>query len=284
MPEIWAGALGQWKPLTKVNDGLKSEWGELKSLRWAREGFTLQGWLMYPVGYDPKQHYPMVVVVHGGPASTSDIRYKRPFFNMHTLSTRGYFVFYPNPRGSFGQGQKFTQANRKDFGYGDLSDILAGMDEVMKALPIDPKRIGITGWSYGGYMTLWAITQTNRFAAAVAGAGMANFQSYYSQNGINQWLIPYFGASVYDDPAIYARSSPLTFIKNVKTPTLLVVGELDGESPAAQSREYWYALNTLGVPTELVIYPGEGHWLMYPDHRRDLMDRTVGWFDRYLKE
>ena len=119
----------------------------------------------------------------------------------------------PNPRGSYGQGERFTRANVKDFGYGDLRDILAGVDEVLRTRPVDENRLGITGWSYGGYMTMWAVTQTDRFRAAVAGAGIANWQSYYGQNGIDQWMIPFFGASVYDDPAVYARSSPITFIK-----------------------------------------------------------------------
>lgn len=205
------------------------------------------------------------------------------FFNIYELSRLGYFVFYPNPRGSFGEGEKFTQGNIKDFGYGDFRDVLAGVDEVLKTLPVDKDRIGLTGWSYGGYMTMWAVTQTNRFRAAVAGAGIANWQSYYGQNDIDEWMIPYFGASVYDDPAVYAKSSPITFIKNVKTPTLVLVGERDGECPAPQSREFWHALKTFGVPTELVIYPGEGHVFNQPQHEQDVMERLVAWFERYLK-
>src|SRR5262249_46366479 len=131
--------------------------------------------------------------------------------------------------------------------------------------------------------TMWAVTQTTRFKTAVAGAGIANWQSYYGQNGIDQWLIPYFGATVYDDPAVYARSSPISFIKQVRTPTLVLVGERDAECPAAQSREFWHALRTLGVPSQLVIYPGEGHGFGSLAHRRDVMRRTVGWLDKSLK-
>ena len=204
-------------------------------------------------------------------------------FDLSVLSALGYFVFFPNPRGSYGQGEAFTRANVKDFGYGDLRDILAGVDAVLKSAPVDPNRLGVAGWSYGGYMTMWTVTQTNRFKAAVAGAGIANWQSYYGENSIDQWMIPYFGASVYDDPAVYAKSSPITFIKKMKTPTLVVVGERDGECPAPQSYEFWHALKTLGVPTELVVYPGEGHSFHQPDHRRDVMERTVAWFEQYLK-
>ena len=132
-------------------------------------------------------------------------------------------------------------------------------------------------------MTMWTVTQTDRFKAAVAGAGLANWQSYYGENSIDQWMIPYFGASVYDDPAVYAKSAPITFIRNVKTPTLVVVGERDGECPSPQSYEFWHALKTLNVPTELVVYPREGHMFREYDHKRDVIERTANWFNRYLK-
>ena len=131
---------------------------------------------------------------------------------------------------------------------------------------------------------MWAVTQTNRFRAAVAGAGIANWQSYYGENDIDQWMIPYFGASVYQDPAVYARSSPITFIRKLKTPTLVLVGDRDGECPAPQSFEFWHGLKAQDVPTGLVVYPDEGHNIQQPAHRRDIIKRTVDWFDRYLKE
>jgi dipeptidyl aminopeptidase/acylaminoacyl peptidase len=170
----------------------------------------------------------------------------------------------------------------KDFGGGDLRDIMAGVDYTISHFPIDPERLGITGWSYGGYMTMFAVTQTGRFQAAVAGAGLANWTSYYGENLIDQWMIPFFGASVYDDPAVYAKSSPIQFIKNVKTPTLVIVGERDAECPAPQSFEFWHALKTLGVPTELVVYPGEGHRFEKREHRIDRDSRTLAWFEKYL--
>ena len=131
-------------------------------------------------------------------------------------------------------------------------------------------------------MTMFAVTQTHRFRAAVSGAGLSDWLSYYGENSIDQWMIPYFGASVYDDPAVYAKSSPITYIKQVKTPTLVVVGERDGECPAPQSFEFWHALKTLGVPTELVVYEGEGHSFRKPENRVDVMRRALGWFNQYL--
>ncbi len=281
--EVWAGSIGNWKQLTHSNDAVQPDWGEMKNLHWTSDGMRVQGWLLYPKDYDPSRRYPMVVVVHGGPAVAVRPAWPSRALNLHNLSTQGYFVLYPNPRGSYGQGEKFTQGNVKDFGYGDFRDILAGVDEVVKTLPVDDQRIGIFGWSYGGFMTMWAVTQTHRFRAAVAGAGLSNWQSYYGENDIDEWMIPYFGASVYDDPAVYARSSPITFIKNAKTPTLILVGERDGEVPEPQSREFWHALKTLGVDTQLVVYEGEGHAIRQPAHQRDIMDRLVGWFDHYLK-
>jgi dipeptidyl aminopeptidase/acylaminoacyl peptidase len=288
-PEVWAGATGKWQQLTHSNESLPGAqdarqrgWGEGKSIEWKSGGLDVQGWLLLPQPYDPAQRYPMVVSVHGGPASGVHSSWPRPGFPLELLSGQGYFVFMPNPRGGYGKGEAFTRANVKDFGHGDLDDILAGVDAVVKNYPVDNDRVGIAGWSYGGYMTMWAVTQTNRFRAAFAGAGIANWQSYYGENGIDQWMIPYFGASVYDDPAVYAKSSPINFIKNVKTPTLVMVGDRDAECPAPQSYEFWHALKTFGVRTEFVLYPGEGHGFRDPEHMRDAFQRIVRWFNENM--
>jgi dipeptidyl aminopeptidase/acylaminoacyl peptidase len=282
-PEVWAGPIGEWKQITTRNASIKPAWGETKSVHWSNEGFNLQGWLLYPLNFDPANKYPMVVNVHGGPSSMVHSAWPGPHSFAVALSAAGYFVFFPNPRGSYGQGEAFTRANVKDFGYGDFRDIMTGVDQVLKEAPVDERRLGITGWSYGGYMTMWAVTQTNRFRAAVAGAGLANYQSYYGENQIDQWMVPFFGATVYDDPEVYAKSSPITFIKKAKTPTLVLVGDSDGECPTPQSYEFWHALKTLGVKTELVVYEREGHMFAKPDHQRDVVERVAAWFDNYLK-
>jgi dipeptidyl aminopeptidase/acylaminoacyl peptidase len=282
-PEVWAGAIGDWKQLTQSNAAHKPQWGEVRNMEWSSDGAAVQGWLLYPRDFDASKRYPMIVSIHGGPANWNSQHWPTASFDQALLSALGYFVFYPNPRGSYGQGETFTRANVKDFGYGDLRDIMAGVDAVLKAAPVDPNRLGVAGWSYGGYMTMWTVTQTNRFKAAVAGAGISDWLSYYGENAIDQWMIPYFGASVYDDPAVYAKSSPITFIKNVKTPTLIVVGERDGECPAPQSYEFWHALNTLGVPNQFVVYPREGHRFRESEHKRDVMERAAKWFEDHLK-
>lgn len=166
----------------------------------------VQGWLMLPKDFEPGKTYPLIVNVHGGPsAACMSTRAER---TLGPESAMGYFALCPNPRGSYGQGESFTRANVKDFGGGDYRDIMAGVDALAKEYPIDPKRLGIRGHSYGGYMSMWAETQTNRFSAAVAGAGLSDWLSYYGLNDIDQWMIPFFGASVYDDPAVYAKAIP----------------------------------------------------------------------------
>jgi dipeptidyl aminopeptidase/acylaminoacyl peptidase len=286
-PEVFAGPLGEWRQLTSNNAGLQANCGKAESIEWTNEGFNIQGWLVPPAKVDPGKKYPMVVIIHGGPSSVTTSEWPASFGMSRAiiaaLSTRGYYVLLPNPRGSYGQGEDFTRGNVKDFGGGDLRDDLAGADAAIRKYPIDPSRLGIMGWSYGGFMTMWTVTQTNRFRAAVAGAGIANWQSYYGQNLIGQWMIPFFGASVYDDPAVYEKSSPIRFIKNVKTPTLIIVGERDAECPASQSYEFWHALKTLGVPTKLIVYPGEGHMFIDPKHQADRLEQAVAWFDKYLK-
>jgi dipeptidyl aminopeptidase/acylaminoacyl peptidase len=280
-PEVWAGPIGGWKKLTSVNAKARPYWGDARSLRWQSGGSAVQGWLLPPPDVEPSRRYPVIVVVHGGPAGAATASW--PSRWAAVLPSQGYFVFLPNPRGSFGFGEAFAAGNARDFGGGDFADILSGVDAVLREAPVDPERLGITGWSYGGYMTMWAVTQTDRFAAAVAGAGIASWQSYYGQNKIDTWMLPFFGASVYDDPKVYAKSSPIEFIKKVKTPTLVLHGERDAEVPTPQGYEFWHALKTLGVPTQLVIYTDEGHSIRKPENQRDIVKRSTAWFDRFLK-
>ncbi len=271
-PEVWAGPFDQLKQITHLNDGAKAL-GKVESIEWANDGFHVQGWLTYPKDYDPAKKYPMIVSVHGGPSASAGARW-----GDSNWADLGYFELQPNPRGSFGQGEKFTAANRKDFGYGDLRDILTGVDAVEKKVSIDDHRVGMMGWSYGGFMSMFAATQTQRFRAIVAGAGLSDWLSYYGENSIDQWMIPFFGASVYDDPAVYAKSSAINFIKKAKTPMLIIVGDRDGECPAPQSFEMWHALRDQGVKTQLVVYPNEGHGFRDPAHIKDRKERTVKWF------
>ena len=279
-PEVFAGPVGHWTAQTSTNASVTAMWGDGRSLHWTSDKYKVQGWLLYPANFDPAKKYPLVVSVHGGPSSANYPSW--PARWNAVLPSQGYFLLLPNPRGSYGAGEAFTQANVNDFGYGDMRDIDGGVDAAIEAAPIDPNRVGIIGWSYGGYMTMWAVTQSTRFRAAVAGAGIANWQSYYGQNRIDTWMLPFFGASVYDKPEAYSRSSPITFIKKARTPTLVLHGDRDSEVPTPQGYEFWHALKALNVPTELVIYPEEGHAIAKPEHQRDIEERLIAWFDRYL--
>jgi len=280
--DVWVGPLGGWKQVTHSNDAVKPLWGRAENLNWTNDGFKVQGWLLYPGSTSgvTTEGTKMVVQVHGGPSS--GVVPSWPNLYLASLVSTGYVVFMPSPRGSYGQGETFARANVKDFGMGDFRDILTGTNAAAATAGVNPDRVGIWGWSYGGYIAMWAVTQTTRFRAAVSGAGLVNWESYYGQNSIDQWMIPFFGASVYDDPWIYRRSSPIEFIKNVKTPTLVLVGDRDGEVPAPQSFEFWHALKARGVKTQLIVYPNEGHRISQPEHKRDIARRLVGWFDGNL--
>ena len=278
-PELAVGTPEQLHVLTSVNAGLAAA-AVVRSLHWQNDGFEEQGWLLLPPEASGK--VPMVTVVHGGPAGAVMPSFAGPGLQWSMLE-RGWAVFYPNPRGSFGQGEAYTAANVRDFGHGDLRDILAGIDAAEREAPIDDARLGLTGGSYGGFMTMWAVTQTHRFKAAVAAAGISDWISYYGENGIDEWMLPFFGASAYEDPDVYARSSAISHIRNVRTPTFAYVGERDVECPAPQTQEFWHALKALGVPTAIMIYPGEGHGLREAAHSKDALERTLAWFDKYLR-
>jgi acylaminoacyl-peptidase len=282
-PEVWVGPVGVWKQLTHLNQGAHSSWGETRNVHWMSGDQSVQGWLMFPKDYDASKKYPLIISVHGGPSWACLASWSTdPLEDMRAASLLGWFVLCPNARGSFGQGEAFTQGNIKDFGGGDYRDLMAGVDAMIKRFPIDSTKIGLRGHSYGGYMAMWANTQTTRFAAIVAGAGLSDWTSYYGLNEIDEWMIPFFGASVYDDPAVYEKSDPLHFVKKVKTPTLILVGDRDGEVPMEQSVEWYHALETIKVPVQLVVYPSEGHLLSKPADIRDYTLRTLQWFDRWF--
>ncbi len=281
-PEIAVGPMGKWRDVTHDNVGiLPPAAAKTQSISWQRDGFTQQGWLLLPKNPPPPSGLPMITLVHGGPGEAHTPYFYGPGL-IRDLLNAGYALFLPNPRGSFGQGEAFVTALVRQIGHGDLPDILAGIDAAERAAPIDDHRLGIGGWSYGGFMAMFAPTQTDRFRAAYAVAGISDWQSYYGQTGITGWMIPFFGASVYEDPAIYARSSPITFITHTHTPTFLAVGQRDIECPPAQTIEFFHALRTLGVPTNAIIYAGEGHHFHDPAHVADLSRNIIAWFGTYL--
>src|SRR5438067_7047174 len=179
-PEVFAGPLGEWRQLTNNNAGLQANWGKADSIEWTNEGSNIQGWLVPPAKVESGKKYPMVVLIHGGPSGVTTSEWPASFGMSRAiiaaLSARGYYVLLPNPRGSYGQGEDFTRANVKDFGHSDWRDTMAGVDVATKKYPIDPARLGVTGWSYGGYMTMGTVTQSNRFQGGVVVAGFAQWR------------------------------------------------------------------------------------------------------------
>jgi dipeptidyl aminopeptidase/acylaminoacyl peptidase len=281
-PEIVAGPLGHWHAITHENASLAAGGVTAQSVTWRNDGFDVQGWLLQPTGGDPGLKRPMVVLVHGGPESASVSEFLSPSSDARTLLEAGWDVFEPNYRGSFGQGEAFAAASIQDLGGGDWRDVLTGVEAAERAAPIDDTRVGIMGGSYGGYMVMWSVTQTHRFRAAVAHAGVSDWLSIEGeapQPGSDEVN---FGGSVYDDAAPYIKASPIMHMRGVNTPTLLTVGERDLECPMPQSEEFYTALEALGVPVEFHVYPGEGHELHKAEDRADFRRRTVGWFQRWF--
>ncbi len=220
-----------------------------------------------------------VVLVHGGPTGAWSDRFDRW---AQLLVARGYVVISPNIRGSSGYGSAFIESNRKDWGGGDFKDVMAAADWLVTNANVDPERIGIGGWSYGGYMSMWAITQTNRFHAAVAGAGLSDLAGEYGTEQGPEYDEWFYGLP-YENLEVFQKSSPITYVKNAKTPTLILQGEQDSTDPPAQSQQLYRGLKRYGVITELVMYPREPHSFREEKHQLDLLERMLAWFDRFLK-
>jgi dipeptidyl aminopeptidase/acylaminoacyl peptidase len=226
-----------------------------------------------------RQPSPFVILVHGGPTGRWSDTFE-PWGQL--LVARGYAVLYPNIRGSTGYGQRFVEMNRADWGGGDFKDVMAGVDAMIARGVADPARLGIGGWSYGGYMAAWAVTQTSRFKAAVSGAPVIDMASEFgTENGsmYDEW----FYGTPYEKLDGFIRSSPITYVKNVKTPTLLLQGEADTTDPIGQSQQFYRGLKRYGVESDFVLYPREPHGLREEKHLIDRLTRVIAWFDRYLK-
>jgi dipeptidyl aminopeptidase/acylaminoacyl peptidase len=245
------------------------------------DGQEIEAALLKPSGYDGRSKLPLIALIHGGPTGAWQDNIE---VWGQLLVAHGYAIFYPNIRGSTGYGQKFIESNRGDWGGGDFKDVMAGVHELVNRGIADPARLGIGGWSYGGYMSEWAITQTTEFKAAVSGAGLSNLISEYGTEqgpSYDEWFygLPYEP----DKVAGFLNSSPFTQLKNAKTPTLILQGDSDVTDPIGQSQELYRGLKRYGVETELVVYPREGHGLQEEKHLVDRLNRILAWYDKHLK-
>jgi dipeptidyl aminopeptidase/acylaminoacyl peptidase len=243
------------------------------------DGTDIEALLLTPRDYAPGARVPFVVMVHGGPTGRWSDSFE-PWGQL--LASRGYAVLYPNVRGSTGYGNRFVEMNRGDWGGGDFKDVMAGVDAVIARGVADPAKLGIGGWSYGGYMAAWAVTQTNRFKAAVSGAPVIDLASEFgTENGsaYDEW----FYGLPYEKQEGFIKSSPITYAKNVRTPTLLLQGEADTTDPIGQSQQFYRALKRYEVDAQLVLYPREGHGLREEKHLLDRLNRVINWFDAHVK-
>lgn len=289
-PDVYVSSTRNFAPrrLTTVNPQVEDfSLGEHRVVSWssAADGEEIEGVLTLPVGYEEGERVPLLLVIHGGPAGVSSNRFTaaRGAYPVQVFAGLGYAVLQPNYRGSTGYGERFRGLNRGDISGSDWVDIDSGVDHLIDLGIADPERLGVMGWSFGGHHTFWGITQTDRFAAASAGAGANDLISMYSQTDIPEFYHTYLGPKPWEDFELYEQRSAYRYVDRVTTPLLIQVGEADERVPAEQSIQFFEAVRALGkAPVKLVVYPGEPHGIRSPRHRRDLMQRNVEWFTRWI--
>ncbi|HJQ70035.1 MAG TPA: S9 family peptidase [Blastocatellia bacterium] len=275
---------GELRRLSSVNFMPAENWSLVKAenIRFKSfDGAEIEGWLMRPLSFQAGKKYPLVLFIHGGPHGMYGYGFSH---SNQVYAARGYGVLYLNPRGSSGYGQKFSDGCVNNWGGGDYQDLMKGVDHVLARYDwVDANRLGVTGGSYGGFMTNWVVTQTTRFKAAIAMASLSNLISFYSTSLYQDLIHVEFKGYPWDNYDLLWKYSPLRYVKNVQTPTLLIHGEQDMDVHITQAEEMYTALKQRGVESVLVRYPREGHGIREPAHRLDYLDRSLAWFDRLLK-
>ncbi|HLY26336.1 MAG TPA: S9 family peptidase [Aggregatilineales bacterium] len=285
--DAWFGKLTgegpvEWQRLTRLNP-IAEETFALSPTRRIRyesvDGWQIDAFLTLPLTPKSEGPPPLIVDVHGGPswAYTENWGYWSQM-----LASAGFAILQPNIRGSLGQGVAFADAVVHDMGGKDLQDVLHGVDYLIDQKLVDGNRVGIMGWSYGGFMTAWAVTQTTRFKAAMMGAGVSDYHSFHAQSNIPDWDMRFIGVDPLEQPDKYREISAITHAARVTTPTLIVHGENDICVPVNQAYAFYRALRERKVPVELVVYPREGHGFDEKEHVKDLEERMLGWFEKYL--
>ena len=273
------------RKLTDVNPQIRDlAIGETEVVTWkSKDGTSVEGILVKPVGYQAGRRYPLLVEAHGGPTGASSAGFKASWGSPGQVwAGQGWAVLYPNPRGSTGYGEKFTRANIMDWGGGDYRDIMSGVDEMVRRGLADSTKLAFEGWSYGGYMTAWVVSQTSRFKAARMGAGLSDLQSMYGTTDIPGYIGTFFsGVPTAKTLDFYRARSAITFVDNVTTPLLILHGGSDERVPIGQSMEYYRGLKDRGKTVQLVFYPREGHGLGEYYHQLDKMQREYEWISRY---
>ena len=282
--DLWVGSIrtGELKQLTELNPQIADfALGETRVIQWkSSDGLEIEGLLCLPVGYEQGKSYPLIVEPHGGPhGGARDLDFKAVW---NYFSGEGFAVFVPNFRGSDGYGREFAKANYNDWGIGDYQDIMTGVDYLVEGGIADSERLVVGGWSYGGYMTSWIVTQTDRFKAAMNGCGVTNLVSMYGQTDIPSFMRLYFADAPPQQLELYRKLSPMSYIHRVTTPTLILHGAEDKRVPLPQSEEFYAVLKSVGVEVEFVKYPREGHGIGEPRHWLDVLKRQLAWYKKYV--
>ncbi|HKR14061.1 MAG TPA: S9 family peptidase [Pyrinomonadaceae bacterium] len=286
--DVFVASVADFNPvqISRVNADVKlPAIGRTEVIRWkSKDGKDIEGLLTYPVGYQTGQRVPLLLNIHGGPAGVFQQSFLggRGAYPLATFAARGYAILRPNPRGSSGYGTEFRRANIKDWGMGDYQDLMTGVDHVIQMGVADPDRLGVMGWSYGGYMTSWVVTQTKRFKAASAGAPVTNLMSFNGTADIPSFVPDYFGTQSWDGIDVYQKHSPMFNVKGVSTPTMIQHGESDLRVPISQGYEFYNALKTQGVPTRMLVLPRQPHGPNEPKMQIAAMKANLDWFEKYI--
>ncbi len=281
---VAAGLDAEPRKLTDANPEARSfALGKTEVVSWKSDGYTIEGVLLKPLNYQEGKRYPLMVVAHGGPTGAHTDGYRVAYGDGgENFAGEGWAVLYPNPRGSTGYGEKFTQANFNDWGGGDYRDIMTGVDAMIARGIADPDKLAFQGWSYGGYMTAWVVSQTSRFKAAMMGAGIPDLVSMYNTNDIPNYLGTFFGGIPSKETLpLYNARSAITYVDKVTTPLLILHGGSDQRVPIGQPMEYFRALKDRGKTVELVFYPREGHGFQEYYHQLDRLQRQHDWITKY---
>jgi len=290
-PEAHVSRLNTWSPVqvSQANEAFHNlPLGHTEVIRWSsKDGLEIEGLLTCPVDYRPGLRYPLTLSIHGGPASVFSQHYiGRPsiYGALAALAARGYAVLRCNVRGSTGYGKAFRRANYRDWGGMDFQDLMTGIDHVIAMGVADPERLGVLGWSYGGFLTASVITQTRRFRAAVVGAGITNLISNAGSCDTPSFTVSHFGGELWEVAELLCPRSPTLNAANVTTPTLILHGEHDVRVPVSQGREFYNALKRRGCSVRMVVYPRTGHVPHEPKLLQDVMVRTIEWMNQYVLE
>jgi len=286
--EVQVTPVNAWSPRSLTN--LKAQWSTFKPARrevvsWkSKDGATIEGILMKPANFEAKRKYPLLVIIHGGPTGI-DLPFVTPdsYYPAEQFVAKGGLVLRPNYRGSAGYGAKFRALNVSNLGVGDAWDVLSGIDHLVNQGFVDGARVGSMGWSQGGYISAFLATaHSDRFKALGVGAGISNWVTYYVNTDIHPFTRQYLKATPWDDPEVYRKTSPMTYIKQAKSPVLIQHGDNDKRVPPPNAFELYQGLKDVGVPTRLVLYKGFGHGINKPKEAMHVMDENLRWFSQHV--